>query len=60
MNVDPFSKSFFLSLIDQVYQIAKIKLLDISYLNDKDWLYRDVNSISIQIKLIPTYLYLKN
>ncbi len=49
-----------MDLIDKGYQIAKKNLLDISDLIDTEWLYKDVNSISIQIKLIPSYLYLKN
>jgi hypothetical protein len=60
MNVDPYSKVLFMDLIDKGYQIAKKNLLDISDLIDTEWLYKDVNSISIQIKLIPSYLYLKN
>jgi len=40
--------------------LAKKNLLSICYINDKEQLAREVNTISHQIKLIPSYLYLKN
>ena len=60
MHVDPWSFEGFMGLIDEAYQVAKRNLLSICYINDKEQLSREVNTISHQIKLIPSYLYLKN
>ncbi len=60
MHIDPWSFEGFMVLLDEAYIIAKRNLLSISYINDKEQLSREVNTISHQIKLIPSYLYLKN
>lgn len=40
--------------------MAKSNLLSICYLNNKEQLLQQANTISHQIKLIPSYLYLKH
>ena len=49
-----------MTLIEQCYGVAKHELLSICYISDKEQLSREVNTISHQIKLIPSYLYLKH
>jgi len=60
MHIDPQSLEGFNILIAEAYEIAKRNLLSICYINDKEQLSREVNTISHQIKLIPSFLYLKN
>jgi hypothetical protein len=60
MHVDPWSFEGFVQLIDEAYVISKKSLLSLTYESDKEQLSREVNTIGHQIKLIPSYIYLKN